>query len=281
MSLLPLLLSLGLAAGVYLVYDGLTRPDAPIRGTSLNERAVVWLRRAGVQDVAVREFVLVSFASGGVVALVAQLWLGLPVVSVGAGALGAALPAAIFQAREERHQAAIEAAVVEAIGQLRDAIRAGLNVEAGIAGLAQAGPLLLRAEFAAVTREARYLGFARAIDGLRHRLENPLLDTTLRMLQLNDRLGGRQVSTLLDGLAQASRAQGRVRAEARAAQARQVLAARIVALIPCVVLLVLRTAAPGYADFFATPVGELWLAGCAVSVAVGYGLMRRMARLPR
>ena len=156
--------------------------------------------------------------------------------------------------------------------------RLGLRL---LGGLALTGPVLLRPEFATLTREARYLGFARALEGLRQRLENPLLETTIHTLQINDRLGGRQVSTVLDGLAQAMRAQGRVRAEMRAAQAKQVLAARIVALIPFVVLLVLRTAASGYAAFFATPIGEVWLAGCVASVVAGYWLMRRLGRLPQ
>lgn len=279
--MLPLILSLGLAAGVALVYDGLTRPEHTSHAQGLAQRMEIWLRRAGVHGVAARDFVVVSIAGGLAAGIVAQLWLGLPVVSVGAMGLGATLPAALLHARQERRQAAIEAAVVEAIGQLRDAIRAGLSVEAGVAGLAETGPALLRPEFAATAREARYVGFARALEGLRGRLENPLLDTALQTLALNDRLGGRQVGPVLDRLAQATRAQGRVRAEIRAAQAKQVLAARIVALVPFLVLLVLRTASPGYASFFATPAGEAWLAGCVVSVALGYGMMRRLARLPQ
>ena len=279
--MLPLVCSLSLAASVYLLYDGLTRPVATEHSVRLNERIERWLRRAGVHGVAARDFALASLGAGLAGGVIAQLWLRLPVVSIGVAGLGAALPAAFFQARQERRQAALEAAVVEAIAQLRDAIRAGLSVEAGLGGLATTGPVLLRPEFATLTREARYLGFARALEGLRQRLENPLLETTIHTLQINDRLGGRQVSTVLDGLAQATRAQGRVRAEMRAAQAKQVLAARIVALIPFVVLLVLRTAASGYAAFFATPIGEVWLAGCVASVVAGYWLMRRLGRLPQ
>ncbi len=281
MIVLPLILSLSLAAGIALIYDGLTRPQLASGTPRLAQLAEVWLRGAGVHGVRAGDFVLVSVGSGLAAGVIAQLWLGLPVVSVGVALFGATLPAALFRARQERRQVAIEAAVVEAVGQLRDAIRAGLSVEAGLAGLAQTGPALLRPEFAAVAREARYLGMARALDGLRHRVENPLLDTTMSILQLNDRLGGRQVSLVLDRLAQATRAQGRVRAEIRAAQTKQVLSARIVALIPLIVLLLLRTAAPGYAAFFGTTTGELWLAGCVASVAVGYRMMRRMARLPR
>src|SRR5487761_761058 len=100
--MVPLILSLGLAAGVFLIYDGLTRPPTAPNRRRLATRMAVWLRRAGVPDVGARDFVLLSLVGGLVAGFVAQRWLGLPVVSIGVALFGAALPTVFLQARQER-----------------------------------------------------------------------------------------------------------------------------------------------------------------------------------
>ncbi len=68
--------------------------------------------------------------------------------------------------------------------------------------------------------------------------------------------------------------------ELRAYQARTVLSARIVAAIPLVVLVLIRRVNPSYLAVFEDLTGQLLLAGCLVSVAVGYAAMVRLTRLP-
>jgi tight adherence protein B len=97
---------------------------------------------------------------------------------------------------------------------------------------------------------------------------------------LNDRLGGRNVSQVLDSLAQATRAQLRVQGELHAYQARTVLSARIVAAVPLVVLIAIRALNPSYLAVFSDWSGQLILAGCVLSVALGYLAMLWLSRLP-
>ena len=56
------------AGGVALLFDGLTRPASPASGSSTGRawrtRAEEFLRHAGLDDVSVRDFALVSLASG-------------------------------------------------------------------------------------------------------------------------------------------------------------------------------------------------------------------------
>jgi hypothetical protein len=89
---IPLLLSLGLAGGVYLTYEGLARPRAsglgPLRLDGLRE----FLVRAGLPNVTPRDFFFFSLASGALSALVAQLFLGWGVISGLAGGLGLLAP---------------------------------------------------------------------------------------------------------------------------------------------------------------------------------------------
>src|SRR6185312_4118819 len=90
----------------------------------------------------------------------------------------------------------------------------------------------------------------------------------------------RQVSQVLDGLAEATRAQLRILHEMRALQGRTVLSARIVAAAPVVALIGLRATNPRYLGVFDSVTGQLVLLGCAVSIVLGYLAMLYLTRLP-
>src|SRR5205814_751984 len=138
----------------------------------------------------------------------------------------------------------------------------------------------LRPEFATLVREMRLIGFDPALAAMRERLADPVFDVVAASLNLNDRLGGRNVSQVLDRLAQATRAELRVQQELRAYQAKNVLSAQIVAGVPLALLVAIRLVNPGYLAILNDPLGQLMLAGCAVSVAIGYLGMLWVTRLP-
>lgn len=277
--MIPVLLSVAFGAGVFLLYEGLTnpRPPAPARRW---RRVEEFLMRAGLRDVTPRDFVVFSIGTGLIVGLLAQLGLGWGVVSVLAAGLAATAPFIYYVQRHDRRRAATQVALVEAISQLRDGIRTGLSVQEALVGLARSGPEALRPEFAALVRELRLVDFEAALVAMRDRLADPLFDVVAATLLLNDRLGGRNVSQVLDRLAQATRAELRIQQELHAYQARNVLSARIVAAVPLVVLIVVRQISPRYLALFDDWAGQLLLAGCLVSVVVGYGAMLWLTRLP-
>jgi tight adherence protein B len=281
-SALPLVLSVFFGAGVYLLYDALTRPPterAPsARGWST--RASEFLVRAGLYGVTPREFVMFSVGAGVLAAIIAQYFLGWQLVSAVAAVLGASAPFLYYAERHDRRRTAVQIALAEAISQLRDGIRSGLSVQEALLGLARNGPQTLRGEFSTLVREARLIGFEPALRGMRERLADPVFDIVAAALVLNDRVGGRNVTQVLDRLAQATRAQQRIQQELRAYQARNVLSARIVAAVPLVVLIVIRWVSPEYLALFDTFWGQLLLMGSLASVAIGYLAMRWMARLP-
>src|SRR5262249_54318813 len=159
-------------------------------------------------------------------------------------------------------------------------IRAGLSVPDALEGLGRTGPQVLRAEFATLSREARLVGFDTALLAMRSRLADPVFDVVACALVVNDRLGGPQVSHLLDGPAEASRAQLPIPHEVRAVQWRTVLSARIVAAAPLVALVGLRATNPRYLSIFDSVPGQMVLAGCALGVALGYLAMLYLTRLP-
>jgi tight adherence protein B len=294
--MIPILLSCAFGAGVYLLYDGFTRPvqvggPQPEGAQGVRRRSTGWaldrltgvrefLVRAGLQGVTPNAFAVFAAGTGLACGLLAQLLLGWPLISLLALLAGAALPLAYYLHRHDHRRAAVQEALADAIAQLRDGIRSGLSVEEAMRGLAANGPEALREDFAALTRDARLHGFARAVETTRERLADPVFDTVAAALLLNDTLGGRNVSTVLDRLASATRAQLAVQQEIRAHQTRHVWAARIVAAVPVVVLVAIRGANPGYLAVFDSLWGQVLLAGCGLSIALGYAAMLWSTRVP-
>ena len=278
--MVPLLLSVTLGAGIYLLYEGLTNPRPPAPTGRRLRGVEEFLTRAGLHEVTPRDFVTFSLATGVAMGIVAQLLLGWGVVSLIVASLAVAAPFVYYLQRHDRRRASIQVALADAIGQLRDGIRAGLSVQESLVGLARSGPETLRPEFATLVREMRLAGFEPAVEAMQERLADPVFDVVAATLLLNDRLGGRNVSQVLDRLAHATRAEMRVQQELRAFQARNVLSARVVAAVPLVVLVALRQVNPGYVAIFDDLPGQMLLAGCFASVAVGYGGMLWMTRLP-
>jgi tight adherence protein B len=285
---IPLALALLFGAGVGLFYEGLTNPargDRPAGWpagllAAWRRRVREFLVRAGLYDVTPRDFVLFSLGAGLGAGLVAQIVLGWGVVTVLAAVLGLIAPFAYYVRRHDRRRAALQDALADAIAQLRDAIRTGLSVPEALLGLAQNGPEPLRGEFARLVRESRFDGLEAALDTMRERLADPLFDVVAVSLAINDRLGGRNVSQVLDRLAHATRAQLQVQRELRAYQARNIVSARIVAALPLLLLFAIRRINPEYVAIFDSPWGQLLLAGCVASVAFGYVGMLWITRLP-
>lgn len=278
--MVPLVLSITFGVSVFLLYTGLTAPKSTRpnhRSRSIVEQL---LSRAGLHGVRPREFAAVTIGTAIATALLAQLVLGWAAVSLLSGVLGGSLPIAFTVRRYDRRRAAIQAALVEATGQLRDGIRGGLSLQEALVSLARSGPESLRSEFTQLARELRLTGLEAAIAAMRDRLADPVFDVVATTLVLNDRLGGRNISQVLDRLASATRAELRVQQELSAYQARTVLSARIIAAVPLALVYVIRQLNPGYLALFSSARGQLLLAICVASVALGYGGMRWLTRLP-
>ncbi len=278
--MIPLLLSVAFGGGIYLLYDGLTRPRPAARTAGRFHRVEEFLSQAGLHEVRPRDFVVFSVGTGLAGGLVAQLFLGWIVVSLLVVGLGLIGPLLYYRHRRDRRRGLLQDALIEATGQLRDAIRTGLSVQNALLALAHSGPESLRPEFVRLAREIRLLGFEPAMTAMRERLADPVYDVVAASLLLNDRLGGRNVSQVLDRLAQATRAELRVQQELRAYQAKNVVSAQIVAAVPLVVMIVIRAVNPAYLALFDGVPGQLLLAGCATSVAIGYASMLWITRLP-
>jgi len=278
---MPLILSLTLAVGLLLVFLSATTRWAPAREEQPRRSALrAFLDRNGAGQVGVRDFVLLSAGTGMALALAGQLALGWPMVSAAAFLLGLTLPAWYLTNRHQRERTAIQAALAEAVDSLRSAVRAGMSVEEALASLARNGPEVLRPPLTDLARDLRVSSFEEAVRRTRERIADPVFDMVAAALLMSHRVGGRNLSTVLEAPSRSVRQTLQVEQELRAHQAKNVLSARIIAALPLVLILIIRGLNPGYLDVFSSATGQAILALCLLSVAIGYAGMLRATRLP-
>ena len=282
------LVTLGFGAGLYLVYSALA-PGRPGPGAAAGagraaRRRLGWVARRleapGSDGAGLRELAPASAGAAAVCALLSQIFLGWPVVTLAASGAGLLLPTWYYRQRALRRRAEVEEALGEAVETLRDAVRIGLGVEEALRALARTGPQALRPVFAGIERDLGITGFEEALDRARARLGEPLFDTLAVALQTAYRIGGRNLAAVLDGLSDSVRGSVRVRREVRANQAQNVLSARVIAALPLLLILVIRGSNPHYLEAFSRPAGQAVLACCLLSIFLGYTVMLRQASIP-
>jgi len=280
---IPILLVVLFAVGASFAHEAWTRPvseEAPVPPRR-SRRVQEFLHRAGLHDVTPRDFVLFSLGAGILAGGTSQLVMGWPLVSLVAAGLSAGLPFLWYASREDARRARVQTELADAMSLLRDSIRAGGDVAQGLVALATYGPALLKPEFQrGVQLMAHGSTLREALLGIRERLADPVFDTCVATLLLNERLGSPQLTPVLSELAQAVRDELGVQADLRAQRSRVVLSARVIAAIPLFMLMAIRAISPHYLDLFDSVEGQLILGACGVSVVVGYQAMRWTSRLP-
>lgn len=254
-----LLAAVSVGFGLLLAFDGLTRP----RDATLRVR-----RRLPTPQVA-------GTLLGAVAAYALTGW---PVAGLAGAALGILLPKVIHEQRSLSKRIELTDALSEAAAGLRDAVRGGLGLNDGLAGLASWGPLLLREQLSILAADAGRVGMSAAATRFAERIQDPSADLLAATLAFNERVGGGKLAEVLDAIAEELAAEAQTVRELRARQARQRTSARIVALAPVALLLMLRQVNPGYLEAYDSPSGQAVLAVAALLIGIGYALMVRIAR---
>jgi tight adherence protein B len=254
-----LLAALAVGFGLVLAFDGLTRPASG---------SMRFPGRHAAPQVA-----------GGVIGAAAAYALtGWPIGALVGAALGVAVPRLLTEHRSLAKRIELTDALADAAAGLRDAVRGGLGLSDGISGLAHWGPPLLRQHLSLLAADTGRIGLAAAARRFAERLDDPGADLLAVTLAFNDRVGGRQVAEVLDAMADELAAEARTVRELRARQERQRTSARVVALAPVVLLVLLRQVNPDYLDPYSSLAGQGVLGLAAVLIGLGYGLMLRIAR---
>ncbi|MDP9235457.1 MAG: hypothetical protein M3P01_13040 [Actinomycetota bacterium] len=256
---MALLVGLAVGFGILLLFEALTRAPGTHHGFP-------------------RIPALPQIGGAFVVAAAAYLLTGWPVLILGGAVIGASVPRLLNQQRSLANRIELTDALADAAAGLRDAVRGGLGLNDGIAGLAVWGPPLLRDDITMLAADAGRMGLGVAATRFAERLRDPGADLLAATLAFNDRVGGRQVAEVLDAMADELSAEARTVRELRAGQARQRTSARVVALAPVALLMVLRQVNPGYLEAYRAVTGQLVLGVATILITTGYILMMRIAR---
>ncbi len=269
--------------GLWLVHDGLlpARPRPPRRPSRTFARLRDWLVQTGV-PISPRLFLLISSGAAIVGGMLAQLLLGGQIFDIVGVAIGGATYPLVLRGRHRRKRQAVLQALPEAIDRLRDSLASTIPMDVALARLGtEAGPEPLRPNFRLLANElALGASFAEAIQHWADGLADRTADWVCSALILHNQVGPERFGMCLDQLASSLRTKLALREQVDAARAKIVMQARILLVLPVVVLLGLRTSQPIASQAFDTRTGQLVLAGAVVALAIGYALMLWLARLP-
>lgn len=272
-------LGLGTAVGLLLVYWSLVSPPAPRRSHGPS-RLDLLLRRAGVEGTTVAGVVGVCAAAGVVALVLVQVVSRTWPVSLAFGVLAGYLPLALLRGRAHRRQRDLAEVWPEAVDNLASAVRAGMSLPEALAQLSVRGPEPLRPAFAAFALDYQVTGrFAESLDRLKNRLADPVGDRVVEGLRIAREVGGGELGRLLRSLSGYLREDARTRSELESRQAWAVNGARLAVAAPWLVLLMLSFQREVISRY-ASPAGVVVLAvggGCCL---VAYRLMVRIGRLP-
>ena len=100
-------------------------------------------------------------------------------------------------------------------------------------------------------------------------------------LLVHDEVGSRRLGSCLDHLASWQRADLALRDRLAAARARIVLTAKVMAVLPAILLVLVRWWSPAAAArTFETPLGQAVLGAAVLAIVLGYAWMLWLAQLP-
>jgi tight adherence protein B len=266
------------ALGVLFVFEGFAGPPSP-RRWSIVARLDSFVEEAGVRSMTGLRLVAACTACG-LMAFLATAGISSSIVVAGAVAVGAVgIPPALVGAQRQRRRRSFRDAWPDAIATLIAGVRAGVSLPEACSALSDRGPDDLRSGFAAFGSSYRATGsFNAGLERIRDEFADPVADRVVAALALARDVGGNDLVRVLRTLSDFVREDARVRREIEARWSWTVVAARVAAAAPWVVLLLMSTR-PEAAAAYNTPAGATAIGIGAGATIVGYRLMLRAGRL--
>jgi tight adherence protein B len=240
-------------------------------------RRQLWLHQAGLA-VTPGQFAIASVGVGVVAFAVVTAVTGTPLVAlVPAGAV-AALPRAYFSRRRAVRLRRVQEAWPDGLRDLLASITAGRSLSQALATLASSGPLPLQEAFERFPLLARMLGTVPALEVVKEELADPTSDRVIEVLILAQERGGQIVKEILDDLVATTTRDLKVQEEIETEGLEMKINARVVLVLPWVVLVALTIRAGPFRAFYQSAGGLVVVAlGGALSV-VGYVVINRLGR---
>lgn len=275
------LLGLLLGAGLLLIWrSGPRAPSQRVAGPGWASRRAELLRQAGVESVSAGQLLALQAISALLALLVVQLLTGTLAVACCFALFAFFGPVTVVRRMRQRRRVALRELWPEAIDNLASAVRAGMSLPEGLAGLGTSGPLPLRPAFTRFAAGYRASGrFADCLDSLKRDLADPVGDRVCETLRVAREVGGTDLGTVLRTLSELLRVDARTRAELETRQGWTVSAARLAVAAPWLVLLLLGSQSSTLRSYDSS--GGVLLLGIGGAVCLlAYRIMLRIGRLP-
>jgi tight adherence protein B len=247
------------------------------RASSPVSRRQLWLHQAGVA-VTPRQFWAASSAAGALAFGVVTVVTGTPLVAfVPAGAV-AALPRAYFARRRTARLHRVQEAWPDGLRDLLVSITAGRSLPQALATLASSGAEPLREALARFPLLSRMLGTVPALEVVKEELADPTSDRVIEVLILAQERGGQIVKDLLEDLVAATTKDLKVQEEIATEGLEMKINARVVLVLPWVVLVALTIRPGPFRDFYQSSGGLVVVALGGLLSVLGYVLISRLGR---
>ncbi len=274
-------LGLLLGVGLLLIWrSGSRAPRRRATGPGWTSRRAELLRQAGLESVSARQLLALQAISALLALLVVQLLTGTFAVACCFALFAFLGPITVVRRMRQRRRVALRELWPEAIDNLASAVRAGMSLPEGLAGLGTSGPLPLRPAFIRFAAGYRASGrFADCLDTLKRDLADPVGDRVCETLRVAREVGGTDLGTVLRTLSELLRVDARTRAELETRQGWTVGAARLAVAAPWLVLLLLGSQSTTLRSYDSS--GGVLLLGIGGAVCLlAYRIMLRIGRLP-
>ncbi len=279
-----------MTSGVSFVYSGLRSPnpdhDHDGRAKSVpattSSRFVVWLQQVGLSDVRPVEFIVVELTVTALTALTYWLIFGGALAPIMGGLLAIGIPVKLYRSRRVRLRDEARRhwpSLIEEIRVLTTGLGRSVPVAFFEAGL-RVPSERMRAAFAQCQKEwLRTTDFEGSIQRLKLLLADPTADSVCEILLLAYTVGGTDLDTRLDRLAQDRRTDLNARLDATSRQAGARFARWFVIVVPLVMAGVGMTIGEGRSAY-ATPVGQILVASGIAVMGLCWWWSGTIMRLP-
>jgi len=250
------------------------RMTLPRRKSAARE---LWLAQAGLNITPV-QFTLAS-AGVGVLALVVLLGIsGVWVVAVPPSVIISLLPRFYFSRVRTRRLSEVRRAWPDGIRDVVGGVSSGMSVQRAVENLAGSGPAPLREAFSSFPMLARTLGVVPALESIKEDLADPTSDRVIEVLMIAHERGGVLIPDILRDLADTTSMDLAATEEEQTEALEQRINARVVFMLPWLVLVALTFRPGPFRAFYSSPAGILVVAIGAGLSLFGIALIARLSR---
>lgn len=247
-----------------------------LSGKGWVEELQIQLFRAGT-DIKPGPFVMIVVAIGILGSFIAS-GLESPVVAVVVFIAGWGLPLLWLRRRQKKRLRVFEAQIPDAIDMMVSAMKAGYSFQAAAQFIGDELPAPAGPEFSRFYDEQRLgIDVRAALINMQERLDSQDLKMFVTAVLIQRETGG-NLTDVLANLADIVRDRIAMRGQIETLVAEPKMSARVLAILPVIVYLLLSVVSPHFMDpMIASGGGRTALTLAAVSVMVGYAIMMRIA----